>query len=149
MFSLYSYAPTQYDQADTLVEKNIEFKYEGPFIGAIHGWEISAHRLFTGTISAKIGLAYLNSKYVEDSNFNMFYHYDQTSTNWTEKDIYKGDSWGLTFGVGWRGITPIQNLSYSLDIGGYRYSFDSDGVNTLGTITENVVSYQAGISYAF
>ena len=138
--------------SDAYSETDAEFKYEGPFIGVIHGWQIDTPYFLKGAISAKVALAFLNSKYIGSSITTFIGNYgDYLVTNYHLKDDYKGDSWGLSFGLSWRGMTPIENLSYSLDIGGYRYSFkaSNDPGDTLGTINETVLNYKVGIAYAF
>lgn len=131
-------------------ETDGEFKYEGPFVGAIHGWEIDQWGFLKGIISAKLGLGYLNGKYVTNTN-NQFTYADNTVYHYNERDEYKGNTWGFTLGIGWRGRTSIENLSYSLDIGGYRYSFNAsnDVEYNLGDISENLISYKVGMTYAF
>lgn len=133
---------------DHHTERNVDFKYEGPFIGAIHGWKMDTRYFLKGAISAKIGLAYLNSKYIANTLTTFIDQYD----NSIEYDKYteesKGDTWGFSLGIGWLGLTPIRNLSYSLDVSAYRYSFDSNNA-ILGTLNESVISYKAGLSYAF
>lgn len=133
---------------DNHLESDVEFKYEGPFVGVIQGWKINPHRFLKGVITAKVGVAYLNSKYVSNQKAVFIGHYDKKIDHNRQIDESKGDTWGFNFGIGWRGMTPIENLSYSLDIGGYRYSFDSNSA-VLGTINESVVSYKAGICYVF
>jgi hypothetical protein len=132
-------------------EMQTRFKYEGPFIGATQGWEIDTLQYLKGLLSVKLALALLNSKYTIDQKNTMTLLIGTevySVESWDYHAESKGDSWGFSLGMGWRGNTPIRNLSYSIQIDGYRYNFESDDAD-LGDISETVLNYKAGITYAF
>lgn len=124
------------------------FQYEGPFIGATHGWEFDTKRYFKGMLSFKLGLAFLNSKYTNVRKVALRDTRTNEITTWVDHEETKGHTWGFTLGLGWRGNTPIENLTYSLKISGYRYNFDNDNA-VLGDISESVLNYTVGATYAF
>ncbi|MEE9412108.1 MAG: hypothetical protein V3V22_03545 [Methylococcales bacterium] len=58
----------------------------------------------------------------------------------------KGDSIGFSFGVTWRGLTPVEGLTYSVGASGYRYEFDS---NNAADFNETQARVDFGLAYAF
>lgn len=130
------------------VVNDTRLKYEGPFVGATQGWEIDTLRYIKGVVSVKVGLAFLNSTYTNVRNARLQDTMTDEVTSWVDHEGTKGNTWGFTLGFGWNGNTPINNLTYSLKIGGYRYNFENDDP-TLGDISETVLNYNIGISYAF
>lgn len=61
----------------------------------------------------------------------------------------KGDALGFTLGVGWRGTTAVEGLSYFMGVSGYRYEFEADDSPDQSDINETAILYKAGLSYAF
>jgi hypothetical protein len=55
---------------------------------------------------------------------------------------------GFTLSLGWHGVTPLEHLTYSVGVGGYRYQFDLDepGYSNIG---ESSVVCKVGLSYSF
>lgn len=130
------------------------FRYEGLFIGMMHGSQIAGPGFLHGLISVKLGAAYLQSKLNRNETGTMtFDRLDgweiepMTATTVENKEV-KGDTVGLTLGVDWRGATPIRNLSYSLGVSGYRYNFSSDD-SDFSDITETSVTCKAALGYVF
>lgn len=137
-----------FSEATMHKDRFVRFKYEGPFIGAKRGWDINNFRFLKGTATIKLALAYLNSTYTHVQHVKMHDFFDDSDEYWTDHEKAKGETWGFTLGLGWRGNTPIRNLTYALNIGGYRYHFNNDNGN-IGEISETVIKYKANISYGF
>lgn len=134
--------------------EHLQFEYEGPFIGIIHGWQIDWSPSYSGLVSVNIGLAALDST-VE---FNRSINTRLDSVNGTEIEQptktyttntfkHTGDTLGITFSVGWHG-TCGENLNYTLAVSTYRYNFDMDQP-TFDSTTESSVLFRAGLSYSF
>lgn len=138
---------TRISSALAHVVNDTRLRYEGPFVGATQGWEIDTLRYLKGVMSVKLGLAFLNSKYTNVRNARLQDTITNEVSSWVDHEGTKGNTWGFTLGLGWNGNTPIKNLTYSIKIGGYRYNFGNDDP-TLGDISETVLNYNIGISYA-
>lgn len=136
-------------------DENVEFKYEGPFVGLTHGWQIDGSSIFQGLVSINAGLAHLNSKLVRRRTINLRVESMNGQDVETPETLQmnlaeeiEGDTLGFTFGMSWRGLTPVENLTYSLGINGYRYQFDSDD-SISPDISETAVSLKVGLVYLF
>jgi hypothetical protein len=135
-------------------EVHTKLKYEGPFVGVAHGWQIDRIPIFEGMLSINVGLAHLNSKLSWHQNDAV--HIDSLNgreiepidLSTTQTDEIKGRTLGLTLGLNWSGVTSIKTLSYSMGISGYRYQFDSDDSNS-PNISETTVTLKLGLTYAF
>ena len=103
---------------------DLEFSYIGPFVGGTHAWNLEK-----GSIAANVGVAFLWSKF------------EQTVDGVGNPDI-DGNSIGLNFGVSWIGLTPVEQLTYSLGIKGYKYDFEADEAN-VGDTKETAVTFAA------
>jgi len=131
-----------------------KFEYDGPFVGLANGWEMGHGGFFNGLISAKLALAYLNSKLLQSETgtaiFNSFSgtEVDPRFVPLDEKKTIKGTTWGLALGLDWRGATPIGNLAYCIGVSGYRYNFNSDE-STFSDISETSVIFKVGLGYAY
>ncbi len=79
-------------------------------------------------------------------------HTHDSSLEWlgflTHRGLGKGDALGLTLGLTWRGVTPVDGLNYSVGVSGYKYEFDADEKGT-ADIDEFAVLFKAGVAYAF
>lgn len=135
-------------------EEHQKFKYQGPFIGIAHGWSVERFSIFQGLFSVNAGLAHLDSKLSRNrySTLSVYLLNGQeiepiVSTSQENREI-KGQALGLTVGLGWRGMTSLKNLSYSIGISGYRYQFDSDDSDA-SDINETAVTFKIGLAYAF
>lgn len=130
------------------------FEYDGPFVGMTNGWEIGHDGFFSGLVSAKLALAYLNSKLHKVATGTvMFNSYngvevDPQFVSLDETKATKGTTWGLALGLDWRGATPTGNLAYWIGVSGYRYNFDSDD-SAFPDINETSVIFKVGLSYAY
>jgi hypothetical protein len=141
-------------------DAEFDFEYQGPFIGAVQGWEISPFRWIQGVFTVNLALAYLQSELVmEKRNGHL-------SVTWikdeqvpeivnpiegggvTNRFATEGRSLGLTMGVAWSGTTAVDGLSYTMGIHGYRYEFDAKN-NNQSDINETTVVYKVGLAYAF
>lgn len=140
-------------------EADYRFKYEGPFLGVIHSWDCSRCRLLKGKFTVNLALARLSGR-VESENQDQFFTIDSINGQPVPEDTLqvqnpisarldtKGDARGLAFGVGWRGTTALEGLSYALGISGYRYEFDAeDGRES--DINETALTYKIGLAYVF
>ncbi|MCP5019872.1 MAG: hypothetical protein GY938_31995, partial [Ketobacter sp.] len=137
---------------------NYDFEYDGPFIGAVYQWDANM-AFFKGTLTANIAAAFLDGevsvdKQVASITINKF-NGDSVPPVTAEPPggfsnvfISDGDTLGLTFGMSWRGVTPVDGLNYSVGVSGYKYEFDADKKRN-ADIDEFAVLLKAGISYAF
>lgn len=133
-------------------QEHMQFKYEGPFIGVMHGSQIDGPGFFHGLISVKLGVAYLKSKLnrwetstLMCDRLNGQEIEPVMDTVVTNIEI-KGDTVGLKLGIDWRGATPIKNLSYYLGASGYRYNFNSNAPDS-SDITETAVTFKIALGY--
>jgi hypothetical protein len=135
-------------------EEDYQFEYEGPFVGLANGWEIGHGCFFDGLISAKLALAYLNSKLRLDQTGTLVIEsingspIDPVIGPLDQQQTIKGTTWGLAFGLDWRGATQIGNLAYCIGISGYRYNFNSDD-SLFSDISETSVIFKVGLSYVY
>jgi hypothetical protein len=140
-------------------EADFRFEYAGPFVGGIQSWDCGHSRFFRGRFTANLALAYLEGKVVLDR----LYQYvsvdlinDQPvpeiirplENGYFARFNTKGNAWGLSFGLGWRGVTAWEGLSYSLGLSGYRYEFNAQE-NSQSDINETTVIFKVGLAYIF
>ena len=109
---------------------DLEFSYIGPFVGGTQAWNLDK-----GSFTANVGVAFLWSTF------------EQTVDGVGQPDI-DGNTIGLNFGVSWIGLTPVDQLTYTLGIKGYRYDFEADEAD-VGDTKETAVTFAAGLAYAF
>jgi hypothetical protein len=136
------------------------FEYEGPFVGAIHGWEFNNGRFLKGVLTASLALAQLEGEVaIKQKNTSVTVTWvdgqsvpdvtnaveDGGLTNRFDTD---GSTLGLTVGIGWRGSTALEGLSYYLGLSGYRYEFEPE-LKSESDINETATVLKGGLSYAF
>ena len=132
---------------------DMELEYDGPFVGASYNWRIK-HGFLDGVMSFNFAAAFLDGSVdlelrntvartvngsVRPINF----------TGLSDQDPFHGlvgDTTGYSFGIGWRGITPLKGLTYSIGAMGYIYEFESD---ITADFEETQVRLDFGIAYAF
>ncbi|MEJ2202132.1 MAG: hypothetical protein P8X63_14120, partial [Desulfuromonadaceae bacterium] len=135
-------------------EQHEKFRYEGPFVGVTHGWQIDHPGFLKGLISAKVALAFLSSKFSTNQKASITYDsingvaIEPIVDTFDVKEDIKGDTLGMTLGFDWHGMTAIKNLSYWIGLSGYRYSFDSVDSYT-ADIRETAVIFKAGLACVF
>jgi hypothetical protein len=135
-------------------EEHLQFKYEGPFVGVTHGWQIDWSSKYIGLFSVNIGLARLNCQLNQDQKGNIRVDsvngidIEPINAPYTYSNEVKGETLGLTLALGWCGITQIKHLTYSVGISGYRYQFDLDE-SSYQEISELSLICKVGIAYAF
>lgn len=141
-------------------DTKFNFEYDGPFIGAVQGWDFGQDYYLTGVLTASLALAYLEGDVeVEERNSELSISsidgqpvpdtpIGTMDRGFTNRFNTSGETLGYTIGIGWHGTTPVEGFSYSLNISGYRYEFDTDD-NTQSDINETAIVYKAGLSYAF
>jgi hypothetical protein len=135
-------------------EEHLQFKYEGPFVGVTHGWQIDWSSKYIGLFSVNIGLARLNCKLNQDQKGNLRvdsvngFDIEPINEPYTYHNEVKGETSGLALALGWHGITSIKHLTYSVGISGYRYQFDLDE-SSYQEISESSLICKVGIAYAF
>jgi hypothetical protein len=133
---------------------DISFKYEGPFVGVTHGWNVDGPAFLKGMVSVSLAMAFLNSELRQDetgtqrANSLNGVEIEPVESTYSKNTVIKGDTTGITLGLNWHGDTWIENLSYSLGMSGYRYQFESDNPD-YEDIRETVVTFKFGIDYAF
>lgn len=148
-----------------------EFKYDGPFLGISYGLTIDLG-YFKGGLSFNFAAASLDGEVNVSNRRGDFYvayingepvpvapirdyagAFGSDLANFAAQTLQSqfqssGDTLGLTFGVNWRGLTSVKNLTYTLAIVGYNYQFDADQAQ-YPDITETAVNFRAGVAYAF
>jgi hypothetical protein len=135
-------------------EADFDFEYDGPFVGINYGLEVNAGFL-EGTLSFNFAAAFLDgeSKVKAQSSVFAFAGLEDTPLDEAQVAVEsEGETVGLTFGVGWRGFTPIENLTYAVNISGYKYEFDADnqgGALENPDVDESALAFKVGLGYAF
>lgn len=137
-----------------------DFEYQGPFVGAIQGWDFTNDFFIPGVLTGNLALAYLDGEVVVEQRNTGYtidwvdgYEIPEIESNFENGSISNrldtvGDALGITLGISWRGSTSVDGLSYSLIVSGYRYEFEAED-NAYSDINETAVVYKAGLSYAF
>ncbi|MCP5420252.1 MAG: hypothetical protein H6969_07170 [Gammaproteobacteria bacterium] len=130
-------------------EFEFAFKQDGPFIGTTYGWQINQGAM-KGLLSANIAVAFLDGEIKDQKVKNAVAELDGVQVPFEDQSIspFKGDTVGFTFGVGWKGFTPVEGLTYSLGINGYQYDFSADEKG-VSDVKETQINFRAGISYTF
>lgn len=126
-----------------------DFEQDGPFIGTTYGWQINQGAV-QGLLSANIAVAFLNGEVTNQKSKNAVFEVggEIIPGGSFEFDAFEGDTVGITFGVGWKGFTPVEGLTYSLGITGYQYDFDADE-RGVSDVKETQVNFRAGVAYTF
>ncbi len=130
---------------------NIDLEYDGPFVGTSYNWRIQQGFL-DGALTFNFAAAFLDGNV--DLNFDDIIAntapgaeaFDSQAFSEEQGGDIKGDSIGLSFGVAWRGLTPVSGLTYSIGATGYRYKFDSSNTPDFN---ETQVRMDFGLAYAF
>lgn len=137
-----------------------DFEYDGPFIGAVQGWEFTKDYYFSGVLTASLALAYLDSEVVADRRSVQMALTSIDGVDVPERTVgivdqgfanrldTTGETLGITIGLGWRGATAVEGLSYAIGVSGYRYEFDADD-DAQSDINETALVYKVGLSYSF
>lgn len=139
-------------QDGTLVDEELSLKFsselehEGPFLGAVYGWNVNKGFL-NGSLSANVAIAFLDgiSRRELLSGQNLTTGAILSSNTLPENN---GNTTGVTFGLKWNGLTPVEKLTYSVGISGHDYSFDGGGGGRV-SFDETVVTFRVGIAYSF
>ena len=134
----------------TMGEVDIEFEYDGPFVGMNYIWKINKG-FMNGGLSFNFAAAFLDSHTeldlskisVKSATGEVTPLTFQDGDRQAEFKALEGDSTGYSFGVGWQGLTSAKGLTYLMGVTGYRYEFD--GSETI----ENRVRLDFGLAYAF
>ncbi len=132
------------------------FKYDGPFVGASYNWRIKQGFL-DGSLSFNFAAAFLEATVdlrlrdiVVRNEMGQRIPIDlQTIAESQGRRGFtglEGDTVGYSFGATWRGLTPVDGLTYSLGVIGYLYEFESD---TTPSFNETQVRLDFGLAYAF
>ncbi len=134
----------------TLGEVDIEFEYDGPFVGINYNWRIQQGFL-NGGLSFNFAAAFLHSTTqidlskiaVKPANGEIVPLNLQGGQSRNQFEALEGDSTGYSFGLGWQGITSVKGLNYLMGVTGYHYQFEGNET------VENRVRLDFGLSYAF
>jgi hypothetical protein len=152
--------------ADQTADLRLEFDQDGPFVGFVYGIPVKKG-MFDGLIAFDLAVAFLNGKVTQTSTNGRRTNVqqdgnplpDQTTPDSTVK--LDGDAIGLNLGFHWRGLTPVEGLSYLIDVVTHRYDFSADEsiVQSTGQsesrlrgeakYNEVVVSARVGLAYTF
>lgn len=135
-----------------------EFEHDGPFVGGAYGWAINKWVL-DGMLTFNLAVAFLEGEVTEHvTNTTLTFEGQQPQPLSDIQSVLEGDTVGLRLGLSWRGITPIDGLSYLVGVNGYQYDFDGDKVrlsnetvdrNVDVSFDETVINFQAGLAYSF
>ncbi|MGI9301093.1 MAG: hypothetical protein ACR2RB_00070 [Gammaproteobacteria bacterium] len=129
-----------------------EFDYDGPFVGANYTWDVGL-----GALSGNIAVAAMDA--TVDLTFSDvlvttvtgavvpvdLQGLGESQGRGSFSDI-DGDTIGLSLGLLWTGLTPVDALTYSLGVAGYRYDFESSGTPDF---SETQIRFDVGVAYAF
>ncbi len=130
---------------------DITLEYDGPFVGASYSWIVQKGFL-DGALAFNFAAAFLDGKV--DVNFGNIVTnnaagqvpFDVAAFIQQQGGSTKGDSIGFSFGATWRGLTPVEGLTYSMGASGYRYEFEN---NNSADFNETQARVDFGLAYAF
>lgn len=137
------------------VDQDFELEHDGPFVGVNYGFEVNAGFL-EGALSFNFAAAFLEGDTNSNSQGGQL---TLTSVNGEPlpspvveefegtEIANEGETIGLTFGIGWRGFTPVENLTYAINVTGYKYDFD--GEDESADFNESALAFKLGVGYAF
>ncbi|MGH8656108.1 MAG: hypothetical protein ACREYE_29760 [Gammaproteobacteria bacterium] len=143
-------------------DSETEFEQNGPFVGATFGLPLNAW-IFDGLLAFNAAVAFLNGDITQRAT-NFIQTVDGVSSPLLPNNTttVEGDTIGISLGLSWRGVTPIQGLSYLLSMDGHKYDFDGEPARTrfddgrpeiVGVegveFDEFSISFRAGLAYAF
>lgn len=136
-----------------------DFRQQGPFIGTAYTIPVDGNTLH-GAINFNAAVSFLDAKLkssINDSNFSDV----SLVNNLTGEALpindfpsppviedFTGDAVGISLGVAWRGLTPVEGLTYGIGVNAYDYQFKSDR-SDVGNISERAIRYQLGVAYQF
>jgi hypothetical protein len=131
---------------------DMELEYDGPFVGASYNWRIQ-HGFLDGALSFNFAAAFLEGTVDLDLKNTVartingsVQPIDFTGFGQDPFQGLVGDTTGYSFGIGWRGMTAVNGLTYSVGATGYIYEFESD---VTADFSETQVRLDFGIAYAF
>lgn len=143
-------------------DQETDFEQDGPFVGATFGLPLNAW-IFDGLLAFNAAVAFLNGDITQRTT-NSIQTVGGVSSPLVPNSTatVEGDTIGISLGLSWRGVTPIQGFSYLVSIDGQKYDFDGDPARTrfddgrpeiVGTegveFDEFSISFRAGFAYAF
>lgn len=133
---------------------DLDYKYDGAFIGGAYGFNIDQGFL-KGALTTNIAIAFMNG--TVDINYNNIKIKNRLGmainiNESTIRSIYnfpklEGDTVGVSAGLSWNGLTGIDGLTYLIGVNGYHYEFD--GTNNSPDFSETVVRVDFGIAFTF
>jgi hypothetical protein len=91
---------------------DFDFEYDGPFVGTSYGWKLGTGAI-QGTLAANFAIAYMDADVngggaQATATVPGITDPVQINTTATGDD---GDTVGVTVGLNWSGVTPVQGLS--------------------------------------
>jgi hypothetical protein len=150
--------------ADTSADLRLEFEQDGPFVGFAYGLPLQ-QGVFDGVISFDFAVAFLDGEVTQKQTNVQFTNINgQPGNNMSQPEStaeLDGDTVGLNLGLHWKGFTPVEGLSYLIDIVGHRYDFSADELTIKQAgqrdfkqrgeveFDEIAVSFRLGAAYAF
>jgi hypothetical protein len=131
------------------------FDYDGPFVGSSLTWDIKQGWL-DGALTGNLAVAFMDGQeqltlknFILTNQFGVPIPIDPSSpAGPTIGTSFKGDSVGVTLGLTWKGYTPVDNLTYSVGVVGYRYAFDSDSPASQN-LAETLIRSNLNLAYTF
>jgi hypothetical protein len=153
--------------ADAAADLRLEFEQDGPFVGFAYGLSLRKG-IFDGVISFDFAVAFLDGEVTEKDTNGQFTNIQPSQlfglSTISIPDVtteFKGDAVGMNLGLHWKGFTPVEGLSYLIDIVGHRYDFSADeGTRKVVgqpeskqreefNFKESVVNLRVGLAYTF
>lgn len=131
------------------------YTYDGPFVGTNYSWPID-YGWLRGNLTGNFAIAFLEGEAQQtvtntffSSNAGVSFPFDVSRVGLSIFDPkLRGDTVGLSFGLGWKGHTGWRDLTYSVNAAGYRYEFDSD-TNARPDFNETMIRFNVGLAYTF
>lgn len=133
-----------------------ELEYDGPFVGVNLTMQVKKGFL-DGVLSGNFAIAFLDGKVglkfrdvLITNQLGQTAPFDlQSAANTQGRGSFsnlEGDTVGISIGATWKGFTPLDGLTYTAGINGYRYEFESDQTASFNEIQ---VRFNLGLAYSF
>lgn len=151
-FSAANMVPIPFLSGTFTGNQDLEFDYDGPFIGGAYTWAVGTVGALTGNLAVAFMDATVDVKYrdIEVTNqMGVTAPLDLNAVIATGSSgtlDLDGDTIAVSLGITWKGFTPVDGLTYAVGLNGYRYEFDGDNTPDFA---ETVARLDFGLAYAF
>lgn len=150
-FSAADQAPIPFLSGSFTGNQDLDFEYDGPFFGGVYKWDIGVLGALTGNIAIAFMEGNVDVIFRDIEVTNQMGTFEVPLNDFVQEggggtlDI-DGDTIAVSLGLTWKGFTPVNGLTYSVGVNGYRYKFTS---NNTPDFTETVARLDFGLAYAF